>query len=103
MKQEIDTSRLMDSHPCDPPKAAGSSTQACSAGGSERSTPLLDLLLAARNKQHETADRLYHAGDINGGFGARSTACGIQEAIDIVESYSAVTPTSGLSNPGGAQ
>jgi len=31
MKQEIDTSRLMDSHPCDQPRAAGSSAPACSA------------------------------------------------------------------------
>ena len=29
MKQEIDTSWLMDSHPCDPPRAAGSSEPAC--------------------------------------------------------------------------
>lgn len=30
MRQEIDTSRLMDSHPCDPPLAAGSTAPACS-------------------------------------------------------------------------
>lgn len=42
-------------------------------------------LRALENEANDKADRCYHSGDINGGYGQRCRAIGINEAIKALE------------------